>query len=299
MIRSAAKTLDADVTEALFALGKLSSDQAGKLCPSIFNFNTLLRDAMTNGDEVNVAILLERAPRVFMCAMPAPSLSVINFGSKPWHDYVYQKQKDTYRYQSESPMELKPCDGNEFLHSERFFVESLGLMRLGSTLFYEHVRDIVSYVTITEGHGCWGLSSIDMFGDIFITKLQDQRNPHVHYFDHVTHEAAHYYLHALMQFDPLIENPPTEEYSSPVREDKRPMLGVYHAAFVLSNVCQNLQAILDSGVELHDKKSFQQCFDVSLAKFNQALSTVEASAKHTLLGKSVTESMRDVSRGLS
>ena len=48
----------------------------------------------------------------------------------------------------------------------------------------------------------------------------------------LVHEAAHTLLFTASQGAALVTNPPDERYASPLRPDKRPVEGIFHAAFV-------------------------------------------------------------------
>ena len=62
--------------------------------------------------------------------------------------------------------------------------------------------------------------------------------------DFLIHEQSHLYVHLINNDDPIVLNP-RERYQSPLREEKRPLIGVYHATFVLARVYYVLTKALD------------------------------------------------------
>jgi HEXXH motif-containing protein len=64
--------------------------------------------------------------------------------------------------------------------------------------------------------------------------------------DVLIHEAAHLYLYNLGVDDALVLNEYEDKFFSPIKSKDRPMLGVYHAAFVLSRVVQFLRLLGDT-----------------------------------------------------
>lgn len=62
--------------------------------------------------------------------------------------------------------------------------------------------------------------------------------------DKYIHEAAHAYLFLINQEELLVLNDPKELYPSPLRQDARPMEGVYHALFVLMNLLYAFSKIM-------------------------------------------------------
>jgi hypothetical protein len=83
----------------------------------------------------------------------------------------------------------------------------------------------------TQKHCAFSLTSAVTQGMVFIN---GEYNPGwVFLLDKYVHEAAHTYLFLLNQEELLVLNDPKELYPSPLRQDARPMEGVYHALFVL------------------------------------------------------------------
>ena len=60
----------------------------------------------------------------------------------------------------------------------------------------------------------------------------------------VVHESAHLLLFAIARDQPLVYNDATERQSSPLRDDARPVDGIFHAAFVSAREALALDACL-------------------------------------------------------
>jgi hypothetical protein len=63
----------------------------------------------------------------------------------------------------------------------------------------------------------------------------------------LVHEITHSLLLGLGCTEPLVINPPDENYRSPLRPDPRPMDGLYHATLVCARLLEFNAAWLDSG----------------------------------------------------
>jgi HEXXH motif-containing protein len=75
-----------------------------------------------------------------------------------------------------------------------------------------------------------GASSFALWGASAFNQLV-----HEHWADYLktlVHESAHTLLFALAREEPLVLNDSSERYGSPLRDDLRPMDGIFHAAFV-------------------------------------------------------------------
>jgi HEXXH motif-containing protein len=75
-----------------------------------------------------------------------------------------------------------------------------------------------------------GASSFAMWGAIAVNQ-----QAHSHWWQYVTtlvHESAHSLLFAYARTQPLVLNDMDQRYTSPLRQEPRPMDGIFHAAFV-------------------------------------------------------------------
>ncbi|AHF00124.1 aKG-HExxH-type peptide beta-hydroxylase [Thioalkalivibrio paradoxus] len=64
----------------------------------------------------------------------------------------------------------------------------------------------------------------------------------------IAHESAHSLLFGFCIEEPLVFNKDEELYPSPLREDPRPMDGIYHATFVSARMHWAMSRLLDSGM---------------------------------------------------
>ena len=60
----------------------------------------------------------------------------------------------------------------------------------------------------------------------------------------LAHETAHALMFAASEGRPLVENAPDERYPSPLRDDPRPMNGVFHATIVTARMAYALDRVL-------------------------------------------------------
>jgi HEXXH motif-containing protein len=63
-------------------------------------------------------------------------------------------------------------------------------------------------------------------------------------YDMLAHEAGHLLLFAIARDEPLVLNASDAIYASPVRDDPRPMDGIFHAAFVASREARAFDRLL-------------------------------------------------------
>lgn len=151
----------------------------------------------------------------------------------------------------------------------------------------EHeIRTYISRVALFEGIVVTGISSIMTFGTIYLRLPRPPEHPLPFFVEHLTHEAAHHHLHALMGFDRLVANPMSDLARAPIRKDQRPIYGIFHATFVLSRMVRVLSAL-----EAKDPLLFGPWADKARRQFLDGRSTLKEKAILTPMGQRVADSL--------
>ena len=106
----------------------------------------------------------------------------------------------------------------------------------------------------------------------------------------LAHESAHNLLFGLSAEESLVENSPEELFKSPLRQDPRPMDGIYHATYVTARMHWVVQRLLASGTlpaALHAKAL--KDLETNRRLFNQGIETVHQYARLSDLGAAVMQ----------
>lgn len=128
-----------------------------------------------------------------------------------------------------------------------------------------------------------------MWGMMFIYIKSTHSIPY--YIDHIIHECAHTALNIFNAKDELVTNASTERFTAPLRKDKRPMIGLFHALFVLNRICGTFKKIIsDESCEYLDEAI--EKYNDSLKKLQDTYTTVRANAKTTPLGENILNSIK-------
>lgn len=85
-------------------------------------------------------------------------------------------------------------------------------------------------------------TSLCALGIIRVSQLRPGQS-WTRYLENLVHEAAHHHLNYLWFVDPIILNEDSGTYASPLRREKRPLSGIYHAMFVLARTMYTIRAL--------------------------------------------------------
>ncbi|BFM38265.1 HEXXH motif-containing putative peptide modification protein [Synechocystis sp. LKSZ1] len=106
----------------------------------------------------------------------------------------------------------------------------------------------------------------------------------------LAHEAGHSVLFGYSMNEPLLRNQDTELYESPLRQERRPMAGVYHATFVTARMHLLASRVLKTGwaesLGSSNTAVKETCQDL-FHTFEEGLNTVKRFAQLTDSGASI------------
>lgn len=128
--------------------------------------------------------------------------------------------------------------------------EGLSLMQETLPKLHAEILGIVhEIVLLREPHGdkseFHGASHYQFWG-LLLLNPKHHSTP-LEIIEVLAHEASHSLLFGLTIEEPLVLNSDTDLYSSPLRQDERPMDGIYHATYVSARMCMAMEAIAGSG----------------------------------------------------
>lgn len=113
-----------------------------------------------------------------------------------------------------------------------------------------------------------------------------------YYIDHIIHECGHTALNVLNGQDQLVMNSSDELFSAPLRKDKRPMIGLFHALFVLNRICDTFKKIIsDRNCEYYQEAV--ERYNDGISKLQETYTTVRNNAKTTHLGETILNEIKN------
>ncbi|MCB2078812.1 MAG: hypothetical protein KDE55_14080 [Novosphingobium sp.] len=135
-----------------------------------------------------------------------------------------------------------------------------------------------------------GASSFALWGAIAVNAGSLDSWPR--YFQALVHEAGHNLLFAMARDEPLVTNDPCEKRSSPLRDDLRPLDGIFHAAFVSARESLAFDRLLawgerTGGLSDDEAAAVEKLLDTSVVVFAQCVETLRGNGRFTPLGDAI------------
>jgi len=217
--------------------------------PEAFAVHSDILQAVADDDIDAVRRLLsELAGRSFVRDKPViRPLSAAAFSATSRDRYLRYAATD-----EDVPLALTAPRDDEFMAFRVRLDEAFALLRRAAPELADELDAVVGEIVVAtvdetaNGQVFDGISVFDLWGAMFI-------NPRRHATvlettEVLVHEATHTLLFGYSLDEPLVLNPLTQRYASPVREDARPMDGVFHGTYVIAMLHYWLRRLIDGGV---------------------------------------------------
>ena len=169
----------------------------------------------------------------------------------------------------------------------------------------ESYLEILTYIDkflICRSKKMHGGSCFNTYGYICLRQLE----PSYHwtkYLEGIVHETAHHSLFAIWFAQPILEKEAAAEYYySPLRNELRPINGVFHAMYVLARVVRIFNILKKHKEYLEDLEKVKYNFNNAKnntsfeKKFDDAYEIVKNNAKLTPFGKKFLSEIKQLTR---
>ncbi|MGJ8605632.1 MAG: aKG-HExxH-type peptide beta-hydroxylase [Marivita sp.] len=109
----------------------------------------------------------------------------------------------------------------------------------------------------------------------------------------LAHEASHSLLFGLTVDEPLVLNPNEDLFASPLRQDLRPMDGIYHATYVSARMCWAMETLAASGhLSVTDHETALKAAQADRDNYKKGLSVIDAHGELSATGQRILDKTR-------
>lgn len=161
--------------------------------------------------------------------------------------------------------------------------------------------ELVSQIVLAKpgpeaDRGFGGATVFDAFGALLVN-AQNLRTPEGTLMS-LVHESAHQRLFLCHLDDPVLLNDAEARYVSPLREEPRPMEGVFHAAWVSAHMALVADGMMQADGAPDWVAGLAQYRERAATAVRDAVPTIEAGAEFTPLGQALFQELRQTADAL-
>lgn len=176
-----------------------------------------------------------------------------------------------------------PIDRLLMVEHTRQIRGAISLIKTLNNEIFEEYLVFVTSIKLFDGRVLRGETAIQSFGSIYLRLPPKAENTLYYWVEHIVHEISHLKLEALINGERLVNNSNYERYDAPIRKDPRPMIGIFHATFVLSRMVRVFKEL--SKIDTKSNKVFHKLE----SQLNKGKKCLNENAIFTDLGKQIYE----------
>lgn len=229
-------------------------------------------------------------------AATSPALPFIaNLSTRFYSDDQIRRLSRWWDIEPENAMGLTGIAEAELEKARRLIETAFAHLHDCAPELCEEICTIVSEIVVARPDGSQradfgGVSSFALWGAIALNFDYFEDWPTC--LRSVVHEAAHNLLFGLARNGPLVADDPSVRRLSPLREQPRPLDGIYHAAFVSARESLALDNLLSfherhGNLSATDVRISQDLLESSVIAFWNCVETVRDEATLTPLGEQI------------
>lgn len=216
--------------------------------------------------------------------------------SQEFHDpEALDRMRRWWDIEPDNAMALTAISADELAVARRDIACAFDHLRACAPDIHAEIAELVNEIVVARPDGSQrmafgGASSFALWGAIALNV--DSHDGWPRYFQSLVHEAAHTLLFAIAREKPLVLNSPDEKFGSPLRDDLRPMDGLFHAAFVSVRESLALDALLcrheaEGHLSCEEEQVVAALLDGSVTAFWECAETLRRNARLAPLGQAI------------
>lgn len=183
------------------------------------------------------------------------------------------------------------CETQEFQQAYAKISDVINIIKRTQTNFHQEFQTLVSTIVMAKPKSQTfrfdGASSYHLWG-LMMLAWDDQKTD-LEWIETLAHESSHIYLFGLIRDQALLVEDNEGLYSSPLRADKRPLEGIYHATYVSARMYLAVIHYRHSHPSYFDQAEVNHLTSASLAAFRDGHQTIMRHAQLTELGRSILD----------
>lgn len=182
------------------------------------------------------------------------------------------REYDQRNIRGESTLVWPILERSELAFHRRNIRAALDLLKTHDEESYAEFEAFVHCIRLFQGRVLRGETSLQSFGAVWLRVPEREQDQIAYWLEHLVHEVAHLRLESVFMLERLVLNPLSEKrYRAPIRDDPRPMRGVFHATFVLARIIRVFRRLSLAGMDkrLRDPlRLFELQFEIGMASLH-------------------------------
>ena len=226
---------------------------------------------------------------------------ICNFSSDAFSAVQLQRLERWFATEQANTLGLAPADDADLARVRERMAQAFEIMARADPELYGEITAILDQIITVRPDDRQRLdftagSSFAVWGAIIVNS--ESMVDWTEAYNTLVHEAGHILLFAIARDEPLVLNANEAAFVSPVRDDLRPMDGIFHAAFVAAREAGAHDRVLawhgkNAPLSDEDARLIAESLEMSVITFWQSVNALENGAKLAPLGQTIIDQCKD------
>ena len=268
--------------------------------PSTFGLYYEITTALMNEEETTTRTLIDELVQEQPFPTHEVKVIVLDDVSPPANRERYQRLMDT---DPGTPFHIVSPPPEQADSAVQQFKSGMNRLRQAIPELADEFESLVREVLLVSGdkdldYDFAGGSCYMLWGALFINA--EKHADEIELIEAIAHESGHSLLFGFTIEEPLVMNDENAQYSSPLRDDPRPMDGIYHATYVSARMHWAMSKLLDSGqLSLDEIELAKSHREVDRRNFWNGYETVRSSGLLSDTGRMLMNNAHDYMKQFS
>ena len=266
-----------------------SIDTTKKLSPAFFLYTQELRDAIKSSSIDLILDAIQRLSWLQSYGIYEQGCRISSVLSEFWEvSYVHNMRQYEQKNICGETTLVRSISNKQLEFHATNIKKAIAMIRACDVDIAHEISVLISSIKLFQGRVLRGQASGNTMGAIWL-RIPDPHDDQIGYWiEHIVHEVSHLRLHAMFFQEKFVLNSNDEcKFKAPIRDDLRPMFGVFHATFVLARMIRTFKKLSFQGYASRFRDRLQLC----QLQFEIGLNSVYLEdAKFTDNGKLIRES---------
>lgn len=221
-------------------------------------------------------------------------ITINSIGDSNWERFAKQETSRLSRIEQNVADILAPIAEKDLTNAVSDAKNALTAIASIDPELFSEISEHISQIKLFDSSITRGFSDIRTMGAIFVRLMQPDEDCLLYYYEQIIHEMAHLQLNCILAFDPLISGDRTRKSTSPLRQDPRPIFGIYHATYVSAKLSHAFYT-------LHQRTNNERALRNLSQMINELLTGIGVLKKFSLthVGAILVDNMLHLAREIS
>ena len=187
-------------------------------------------------------------------------------------------------------LEILAISETEMMKTKEMISQAWKIIKQITPEAYKEAIILAPVIVVIKAKGLISFSEFNLLGNLHFADCSTKKYM-VDYIEAIIHECAHTILFSFSAEDHIVLNDINQTYTSAIRKDPRPMIGIFHAFFVATRVILMFRKLINSNshINIQEKERAKEILAQFTNVYQDSLQTIKEHGVLTEKAKTIMD----------